>query len=191
MVKQGDILKENFNPQAGHEQTGYRPAVCHQSADVMRIARELIHTRRQPLSDNLRFESLALDLLFRFLTLEDPAANSYMERAGKIRAAVDEAVDILHRERNDPPSISALARRVGVDECYLKKWFRQRMGMPIGAYICQQRMTRALEMIETGRHSILKTSLFVGYSNPGHFTTAFKKFYGRLPSYYLPRTGKN
>ena len=27
MIKQGTIIKINFNPQAGHEQTGYRPAV--------------------------------------------------------------------------------------------------------------------------------------------------------------------
>ena len=27
MVKQGDIIKINFNPQMGHEQSGYRPAV--------------------------------------------------------------------------------------------------------------------------------------------------------------------
>lgn len=27
MVKQGDIIKLNFNPQKGHEQAGYRPAV--------------------------------------------------------------------------------------------------------------------------------------------------------------------
>ena len=27
MVKQGDIIKINFNPQAGHEQAGYRSAV--------------------------------------------------------------------------------------------------------------------------------------------------------------------
>ena len=27
MVKQGDIIKINFNPQRGHEQAGYRPAV--------------------------------------------------------------------------------------------------------------------------------------------------------------------
>jgi len=26
-VKQGDIIKTNFSPQAGHEQAGYRPAV--------------------------------------------------------------------------------------------------------------------------------------------------------------------
>lgn len=27
MVKQGDIIKLNFNPHSGHEQAGYRPAV--------------------------------------------------------------------------------------------------------------------------------------------------------------------
>lgn len=27
MVKQGDIIKLNFDPQSGHEQAGYRPAV--------------------------------------------------------------------------------------------------------------------------------------------------------------------
>lgn len=27
MVKQGDIIKLSFSPQAGHEQAGYRPAV--------------------------------------------------------------------------------------------------------------------------------------------------------------------
>ncbi len=27
MVKQGDIIKINFNPKEGHEQAGYRPAV--------------------------------------------------------------------------------------------------------------------------------------------------------------------
>lgn len=27
MVKQGTVIKVNFNPQAGHEQAGYRPAV--------------------------------------------------------------------------------------------------------------------------------------------------------------------
>jgi mRNA interferase MazF len=27
MLRQGDIIKLNFNPQAGHEQAGYRPAL--------------------------------------------------------------------------------------------------------------------------------------------------------------------
>lgn len=161
------------------------------SSEFMRIARELIYARRQTLADNLRFESLALDLLSRILTLGDSSADSSMERSRKVRGAVDEAVDILRLEWNNPPNISTLARRIGINECYLKEWFRQQMGMTIGGYIRQQRMTKALELIETGRYSILKTALFVGYTNPGHFSTAFKKFYGHLPSYYLSRYGRN
>ena len=36
MVKQGDIIKVNFNPQKGHEQAGYRPALV-VSNDIFQI----------------------------------------------------------------------------------------------------------------------------------------------------------
>ncbi len=162
----------------------------HHSSAFVRIARELIHARPQTLSEHLRFESLALDLLSRILTLEDPAAGYLTERTRKIKGAVDEAADILRHEWDHPPNISTLARRVGVNESYLKEWFREHIGMPIGEYIREQRMKKALEFIETGKYSILQTALFVGYSNPSHFSAAFKKFYGRLPSCYLPRASK-
>ncbi len=163
----------------------------HHSSECMRITRELIYGKRQTFADNLRFESLALDLLSRILTLEEPGNISHMRRTRKIKATVDDAVDILRREWNDPPTISTLARRVGINECSLKKWFRENMNMPIGAYIRRQRMEKAREMIETGNYSILATAVFVGYSNPSHFSAAFKKNYGHLPSYYLPRSSKN
>ncbi len=160
------------------------------SSALMGISRELVHARRKTIADNLRFESLALDLLSQILTLEHPGKDSRMERTIRSMAAVDEAVDILRREWDDPPTISTLSRRVALNECSLKKEFRKQMGMPIGAYIRSQRMKKALELIEAGKYSILDTALFVGYSNPSHFSAAFKKFYGHLPSYYLPRAGK-
>ncbi len=162
----------------------------HHSSAFVRIAKELIHADPQTLSEHLRFESLVLDLLSRILTLEDPATGYLTERARKIKAAVDEAADILRHEWDHPPNITTLARRVGVNESYLKEWFREHIGQTIGEYIREQRMKRALDFIETGRYSILQIALFVGYSNPSHFSAAFKKFYGQLPSYYLPRSRK-
>ncbi len=162
------------------------------SSAFMRMSRELLYTERRTYAANLRFESLALNLLSQILSLEAPDKDCLREKTGKVKAVVDEVVDILHREWNDPPTISTLARRVGSNECYLKQWFRQQTGMTIGEYIREQRMKKALEMIETGKYSITATAFFVGYSNPGHFSEAFKKFYGHLPSYYLPRaTDKN
>ena len=161
------------------------------SSECMHMARGLMSARRQTFADNLRFESLALELLSRMLTLKDSPAISSVERTCSIKAAIDEAVDILRREWDDPPTISALSRRVGMNECYIKKEFRRHTGMSIGGYIREQRMKKALELIETGRYSILKTALFVGYSNPSYFSASFKKFYGHLPSYYLPRDGRS
>ena len=42
MVKQGDIIKVNLNPQAGHEQAGYRPAVVISNNTFNRIAKMVI-----------------------------------------------------------------------------------------------------------------------------------------------------
>ncbi len=162
----------------------------HASSEIMSLVRHLLFSGRQTFVETLRFESLALDLLSRVLMLEKPRTGHSGERIRKIKATVDETVDILRREWNDPPNISNLARRVGVNESYLKEWFREHIGMTIGVYIREQRMKKARQMIETGRHSILQTALFVGYSNPSHFSAAFKKFYGRLPSYYLPHQNK-
>lgn len=36
MVKQGDIIKINFDPQSGHEQAGYRPALVISSDEFNR-----------------------------------------------------------------------------------------------------------------------------------------------------------
>lgn len=39
MVKQGDIVKVNFNPQQGHEQAGYRPALVISNNDFIANAK--------------------------------------------------------------------------------------------------------------------------------------------------------
>ena len=39
MVKQGDIIKINFNPQKGHEQAGYRPAVVVRNNTFNRVSK--------------------------------------------------------------------------------------------------------------------------------------------------------
>lgn len=91
-------------------------------------------------------------------------------------------------EWSNPPTIAGLARRVGLNECYLKAGFRRRTGQPIGENVRNLRMELALELIESGRASILQTALAVGYPNPSHFSAAFKRHHGRLPSSYLART---
>ena len=147
----------------------------------------LLATSRDTFFGQLQFESRTLDFLIRLLSME--YCPNKIEPRGRARhqAAIDEAVDILRSEWADPPTIAALARRVGINECYLKAQFRQYTGLSVGEFVRKLRMERALELIESGNHSVLETAFCVGYSNPSHFSAAFKRFYGRLPSFYLAK----
>ncbi len=106
-----------------------------QSSALMRAARELLSTEHQTIVGKLHFESLALDLLAQLLTLGTKQTSTPAKEWRKSLPAVDMAVDILRQEWASPPTISSLARRVGLNECYLKRGFRSRTGMSIGRAI--------------------------------------------------------
>ncbi len=92
------------------------------------------------------------------------------------------AETILHKNIQKPPTISELAIITGINQFKLKQNFKIAFGMPIFAYITKLRMEKAKALIEEKGYTIAETSYAVGYKNPQHFTTAFKKFYNCLPS---------
>ncbi len=155
------------------------------STRLMQSARELFLTEYQTIFGKLHFESLALELLAQLLALGARQTFPSARECPENKSAVEMAVDILRQEWASPPTISSLARRVGTNECYLKKGFRSRTGRSIGQYIRELRMSSALELLTTGRYSVLEIANAVGYSNPSQFSAAFKRFYGQVPSWYL------
>lgn len=133
--------------------------------------------------DRLRMESAALDLVASLLDMRatDPSgSNGRLPR--RHRAAVDDAIDILREEFDTPHTIASLASRTGLNQCYLKAAFRAVTGTTIARYLRDLRMYQARAMIENSRHSIQETALFVGYANPSHFSAAFRKVHGMVPS---------
>ncbi len=152
---------------------------------LMQIARELLLTERHTIFGKLHFEALALEILAQILTLgkRQPLLETRLQKQNA--PVIDDAVAILHKEWITPPTISSLAKRVGTNECYLKKSFREQTGMSIGEYIRHLRMGKAQELLETKQHTVTEVAFAVGYTNPSHFSAAFKKFYGETPSRYL------
>lgn len=134
----------------------------------------------------LQLEGLVLTLLGQWLLLVlRPRLENH--RRERWRRAVDDAIDILNSEYGTDLSIGKLARRVGINECYLKQGFRERTGMGIAAYLRRQRMKAALALLEEGQWSVKKIAHYVGYHSPGYFSLAFRTMYGRLPSEVHPR----
>ncbi len=79
-------------------------------------------------------------------------------------------------------SLIGLARSVGFNDFKLKKGFKDLFGTTVFGYLRRLRMEEARRMILEEKKSVMEASWLVGYSEPHHFTAAFKKEFGYLPS---------
>ncbi|WP_374163874.1 helix-turn-helix domain-containing protein [Arcticibacter sp. MXS-1] len=92
-----------------------------------------------------------------------------------------EAKAFIEENLRTPCSLIELSRKVGLNDFKLKKGFREVLGTTVFNYLSDYRMERAKTLLEQKR-SVSEVAHEVGYKNPHHFTAAFKKKYGILPS---------
>jgi AraC family transcriptional regulator len=97
------------------------------------------------------------------------------------RERILQAREILLQHIGQPLTIRALSRKVAMNECYLKKGFKEIFGTTIFEFYQNQRMEHAKYLLYEKRFSVTEVSSMLGYSSISHFSTAFKKHTGLKP----------
>jgi AraC family transcriptional regulator len=97
------------------------------------------------------------------------------------------AKEILLQRIGNPITIKELSRKVGTNECYLKKGFKEMFGSTIFDFYQTQRMEHAKYLLYEKGLSVTDVSALLGYSSISHFSTAFKKQTGLKPCELLLR----
>jgi AraC family transcriptional regulator len=97
------------------------------------------------------------------------------------------AREILLQRIGEPITIKELSRKVGTNECYLKKGFKEMFGTTIFEFYQSQRMEHAKYLLYEKGLSVTEVSALLGYSSISHFSTAFKKHTGLKPCELLFR----
>lgn len=107
---------------------------------------------------------------------DDGAAQPSAREQKLLRAAHER----LLADLSDPPTIEQLSREVGLNQLKLKRGFKAMFGLSIYALFQRERMGRAKALLD--RHGVSDTAAMLGYSNMSHFSAAFRKQHGMLPS---------
>ncbi|MGG6269532.1 helix-turn-helix transcriptional regulator [Leptolyngbya sp. AN03gr2] len=94
---------------------------------------------------------------------------------------IHHAKDILLKQIDNPPSLLALARQVGLNDCTLKREFKQVFGTTVFGYLHQSRMQQARSLLLDQQYSVTEVARRVGYRNLCAFSTAFRKTFGVSP----------
>ena len=134
----------------------------------------------QPLSET----RMAL-YLTQALTALAESAEPAMASGGA--GLIDRAVELINRQVGEEPSVTELARMVGLSEYHFIRVFRRLMGVTPGQYIIISRMNHARYLLKTTALSVGEIGAMVGYASESMFTAAFRRTQGMTPTQY--RTG--
>ncbi len=103
------------------------------------------------------------------------------------RDKIVKAREILIQHIGEPITIKELSRKVAINECYLKKGFKELFGTTVFDFYQSQRMEHAKYLLYEKGLSVTEVSMMLGYSSISHFSTAFKKHTGLKPCELLLR----
>ncbi|GEM_PF-1994450 len=92
------------------------------------------------------------------------------------------ARELLLADLENPPSVTELAKRVGMGERRFKERFKLAFGSPVMTYARKQRLERARELLSAHQYNVTQVAHLVGYANPSKFAAAYRRQYGMSPS---------
>jgi transcriptional regulator GlxA family with amidase domain len=137
--------------------------------------RGLIHVRRN--GKGLRICKASLELAVEHLSQQGDG-NGIDSRVKLVIKLVDQQY-----ARNDP-TLSKMAKQVGLSIWYLPRLFKKHTGISFGEYLRNLRLEKAEKLLQDTTLSIKEIAAAVGYKYVSDFDHHFKSAYGICPGEY-------
>jgi DNA-binding response OmpR family regulator len=100
---------------------------------------------------------------------------------------VSAAVEYLRGHITEPPSTEVLASLLGTHEKRLTQAFQAQFGMPVFAWLREERLQQACHLLTTTATPITALGDYLGYATTSNFGKAFKERLGCSPREYRQR----
>jgi AraC-like DNA-binding protein len=101
---------------------------------------------------------------------------------------IGKALQLIHEHPEQPWTLSALGRHVGLGRSAFAARFTRLVGQPVYRYLVARRMDEAALMLESGDDAIARIATRVGYETTTAFSKAFKQHYSFSPGRYRARS---
>ena len=101
-------------------------------------------------------------------------------------------IDLTEENFNDPElSLTVIAEQIGYNAKYLSHFFKTKMDLNYSEYLRSLRFKYAVSLFENGISSIKNVAFLSGFSDPLHFSNAFKKEMGCSPKQFIATLSKD
>ena len=181
-------LVTRFEPRdAEREEAPFRPGHAIRSRRAARLHFELlalVRRRAAALTIEDLLAELADEALRSAYATERPRTDESSSTIGvrRRRDLVEAAQLALNERPGSPPSLGALAERLGCSPFHLSRTFHRCVGLSLRAYFGGLRTSLAAERLLCGERDLTALALDLGYFDHSHFTNAFRSEWGLPPS---------
>jgi AraC family transcriptional activator of pyochelin receptor len=178
--QEGEIFNELLHQLVNPSDHYVEGPVFYMSPDMQDSVKRIFNNRYEGKTKMMFFRSQVTVLLSQFFgqlsNMKEDVVNATE------REKLYEAKEILVNNLNDPPSLTELSRKIGLNSFKLKKNFKELFGTPVFKYLQNERLQKAHELLRNEDLTIQEAAWQVGYDSLSSFSNAFTKKYGFRPS---------
>lgn len=98
---------------------------------------------------------------------------------------VRRAMEQVEAQLEEPPSLEALAKGIGISPSRLRHMFKEQTGLPISRYVLWMRLRAALLHALEGA-TMAESAQEAGFSDAAHFTRTCRQMFGLPPTAFTP-----
>ena len=115
--------------------------------------------------------------------LPDPSAEHvFKEKLGAFEKRAEQAVLLMRRSLQNPPTIAELAEDSRVTPWHFIRQFRRTVGIPPGQYLSALRIEEAKKLLLDTSERVTDICFTLGFNSLGSFTSRFTSVVGLSPS---------
>ena len=164
-----------------------RNRTIHLAKDAQCALEDLLRQWHQPPGE-LQANQLQTALLRLLLSLSQERRRAGNDLPPEPKETLIRTVNRLMAERRGKTMLVAdLAGALELSESRLRVLFKESAGIPIGGYIQNYRINRAMALLRTSDLSIAEVAEEAGFGSPQAFSRIFKKTTGQTPRAYRLR----
>lgn len=150
---------------------------------------EIRSFRHGGIARELFMQSKASELLIEYCLVLKAGLPRRRELSRTHQQKVQEAKAIILSKLNRAITTRELARMVGVNECTLKRAFREVHGVSVHAFQTEARLQHARTQLMSSDARVAEIAYDLGFAHQSHFTAVFRKRFGMPPKTFQRRYG--
>ncbi len=123
-------------------------------------------------------QAMVEQLLILILRELPAAENSHLS------TPINRALGYLHAHFHEQISVNDVASIAGYTPNYFNYCFRNQIGVPLGEYLRQMRLTYAENLLRASAMPVTEIAYASGFGSSSHFSRSFREKYGCSPQKY-------